>query len=186
MTASKETIGNNFYILREVLGIKLEDIGEFVKKSRDTVRNFERGKKGKIDLELAQGYYNYIRKHWEFPKELKFEDFLNEDLTERLSEIKPSAFTDLATTVLREKQKNQGLCPGLFGLLEDEKLMTLHCLTNDEIEELKMIRFNEDEPPIWATKQFYVDALYHIRLAKREAEKKRTESEWSVDKPISV
>ena len=167
MTVSKETIGNNFYILREVFGIKLEDIGEFVKKSRDTVRNFERGKKGKIDLELAQGYYDYIKKHWDFPKGLKFEDFLNEDLTKRLSEIKPSAFTDLATTVLREKQKTHGLCPGLFELLGDEKLMTLNCLTNDEIEELKKVKFSDDEHPIWANTQFYIEVLYQIRLAKK-------------------
>ena len=152
MPASKEIIGNNFHILRDVLGIKLEDIGEYVKKSRDTVRNFERGKKGKIDIELAQKYYNYICKHWEFPKSLKFDDFLNEDLTERLSKIKPGPFTEVATLVLRESQKTHGLCLGLFKLLEDDKLATLHCITDEEIEELKEIKLNEEKPPVWATK----------------------------------
>ena len=191
MTASKETIGNNFYILREVFGIKLEDIGEFVKKSKDTVRNFELGKKGKIDLELAQGYYNYIQKHWDFPNGLKFEDFLNEDLTERLSEIKPGVYTGLGTIFLRDEQKTHGLYPGLYYLLEDDKMRTLYCINEEEIEELKEVRFNDDEPPIWATKQFYIDALYQIRLAKRElakreAEKKnRKESEQSDDDPFS-
>ena len=170
MYVSKEIIGNNFYILRGILCIRLEDIGEFVKKTRDTVRNFELGKKKKIDLELAQGYYNYIQKHFEFPKELKFEDFLNEDLTERLAKIKPSALTNLATTVLRERQKTHGLYPGLFELLKDDKLMILHYLTEDEIKELKKIKFVKDEPPIWTTKEFYINVLYHIRLAKKETE----------------
>ena len=65
---AKEVVGKNFNMIRDILCIRLEDIGEFVKKSRDTIRNFELGKKGKIDLELAQEYYNYIRKHLEFLK----------------------------------------------------------------------------------------------------------------------
>ena len=183
---AKEVVGRNFNMIRDILCIRLEDIGEYIKKSRDTIRNFELGKKGKIDLELAQGYYNYIRKHLEFPKELEFEDFLNEDLTERLSKIKSGIYTDMATAILREEQKTHGLYPGLYYLLEDEKMRTLHRINEEEIEELKEVRFNDDEPPIWATKQFYIDALYHIRLAKRKAAKKnRTESEQSDDDPFS-
>ncbi|MBC8204677.1 MAG: hypothetical protein H8E87_04110, partial [FCB group bacterium] len=79
-----------------------------------------------------------------------------------------------------------GLYPGLYYLLEDEKMRTLHGMNEEEIEELKEVRFNKDEPPIWATKEFYIDALYHIRLAKRKAEKKnRKESEQSDDDPFS-
>ena len=183
---AKEVVGKNFNMIRDILCIRLEDIGEFVKKSRDTIRNFELGKKGKIDLELAQEYYNYIRKHLEFPNGLKFEDFLTEDLTERFSMIKTGIYTDMATAILREEQKTHGLYPGLYYLLEDDKMRTLHGMNEEEIEELKEVRFNEDEPPIWATKEFYIDVLYHIRLAKRKMEKKnRTESEKSDDDPFS-
>ena len=169
---TKKVVGKNFNMIRDILCIKLEDVGEFVNKSRDTIRNFELGKKGKIDLELAQEYYNYIRKHLEFPNGLEFENFLTEDLTERLSKIKPGIYTNLATTVLREKQKNHGLYPGLYYLLDDDKMRILCRINEEEIKELKKIRFNDDEPPIWATKQYYIDVLYHVRLAKREAEKK--------------
>ena len=180
---------NNIIALRKFITISQPQLANALNRSTATVSKWERHLLKTMPDNKATEIFEKIKKISNFPKAIKLEMFLKSDLNEifrHFTKGRSGVYDEFMAEISHEEQKTHGLYPGLYYLLDDDKMRTLHRINDDEIEELKEIRFVEDEPPIWATKEFYIETLYHVRLAKRKMEKKnRTESENSDDSVFS-
>ena len=151
---------NNIIALRKSFNISQPQLANTLNTSIATISKWERQLLKTMPDNKAIEIFEKLKKVSNFPSVINLEMFLKSDLNEILKYSKTRVYDNLG------KHKINGLHPGLFDFLNDVKIMTLNQPTQEEIEKMKWITFAKQAQ--WVDKYFYVDVLFHIRLAGAE------------------
>lgn len=145
-------LGTNLRVLVKRAGITQNYISDLLGVSRNTVSTWLNGHyapRSSLLVSLCNLFNSRIP-----GLNLTPDCLLNEDLTVAPIEKPPLVY-----------EIENGLTAGLLEFIADEKIMSLMDVTPEEVEALKGIRFIGHWRP---SKDFYVDALFEYRKAKKE------------------
>ena len=145
---------NNIIALRKILSISQPQLARTLNRSTATVSKWERHLLKTMPDNKAGEIFEKIKKVSNFPYAIDLEMFLKSDLNEILKHFekkKPEV----------NEIRNQEIHPGLFEFLNDVKIRMMNQPTQEEIEKMKWISF--DDRVNWADKYFFADVLFHIR-----------------------